>query len=222
DLAAREALARFADRADVARLSWRQPGAAPEPIARRRPVPVDFAGVAVEPPPGGFLQATREGERAIRDAVIAALPSAGKIADLFAGCGTLSLPLAARGLSVRAAERDPEALGALVAAARRAQLAVATEARDLERRPLAGDELAGLDAAIVDPPRAGARAQAAALAASGVPTVVMVSCDPATFARDARLLVDGGYRLEAVQPIDQFLWSPHVELVAVFRRAARS
>jgi len=213
ELAGREALAALATERDLARLTWRG-----EPIALRRPVRTYFDGIAVAPPPGGFLQATADGERAILDSVLASMPAQGKIADLFAGCGTLGLPLAARGFAVRAVELDAAALAALTAAARAARLPVVGECRDLERQPLAPRELDGLAAVVLDPPRAGAAAQAAALAASAVPRVIMVSCHPGSFARDARILVDGGYRLEAVQPIDQFLWSAHVELVATFRR----
>jgi 23S rRNA (uracil1939-C5)-methyltransferase len=221
DLAAREALAGFAAERDLARLSWRTASdAAPEPIAQRRPVRAEFGGVPVALPPGAFLQATADGERAIVDAVRAALPADGRVVDLYAGCGTIGLALAEQGRAVHAVELDQAALGALAAAARAARLAVTTERRDLARQPLGPDALGGFAAALFDPPRAGAPAQAAALAGSAVPTVVAVSCHPGTFARDARILVDGGYQLEAVQPIDQFLWSAHVELVAVFRRAA--
>ncbi len=220
-LAAREILAAFAAERDLARLSWRAaPDSTPEPVALRRPVRAMFGGVPVALPPGAFLQATAEGERAIVDAVLAVLPAAGRVVDLFAGCGTISLALAACGHAVHAVELDAAALAALSAAARGARLPVTAERRDLERRPLAADALDGAGAAVFDPPRAGAPAQANALAGSAVPTVIAVSCHPGTFARDARILVDGGYRLESVQPIDQFLWSAHVELVAVFRRAA--
>jgi 23S rRNA (uracil1939-C5)-methyltransferase len=219
DLAARETLAALAVDRDLARLAWRAGiGAVPQPIAQRRPVQASFGGIPVDLPPGGFLQATLEGERAILDTVLAAVPQAGPIADLFAGCGTISLALAARGHAVRAVERDPAALAALAAAARGARLAVTTACRDLDRQPFGGSELDGLAAVVFDPPRAGALPQAAALASSAVPLVIAVSCHPGSFARDARTLVDGGYRLEQVQPIDQFLWSAHVELVAIFRR----
>jgi 23S rRNA (uracil1939-C5)-methyltransferase len=154
--------------------------------------------------------------------VRAALPADGRIADLYAGCGTISLALGSRapGRAVHAVEVDEAALDALGAAARAARRPVTTERRDLARQPLGGAALDFYAAVVFDPPRAGAPAQAAALAASAVPTVVAVSCHPGSFARDARILVDGGYRLESVQPIDQFLWSAQVELVAVFRRAA--
>jgi 23S rRNA (uracil1939-C5)-methyltransferase len=141
------------------------------------------------------------------------------VADLYAGCGTFSFPLA-RGARVHAVEGDAEAIGALGAAARRAGLdgRVTTAQRDLAVDPLTEQELSRFDAIVFDPPRAGAKAQCERLARSNVPAVVAVSCDPATFARDARILVDGGYRLLEVTPIDQFIWSPHVELTAVFRR----
>jgi 23S rRNA (uracil1939-C5)-methyltransferase len=172
----------------------------------------------VDVPPGGFLQATLAGERALVAAVLAAAGRAPRILDLFAGLGTFTLPLAGAA-SVHAVESDAAALGALGAAARRAGFGrVSTERRDLSARPLAGTELAGYDVAIIDPPRTGARAQAEAFAASKVPVVVAVSCNPATFARDAAALVAGGYAMGLVQPVDQFVWSSHIELVAVFRR----
>ena len=213
DLAGREALAALAAERDLAQLTW-----GGEPIALRRKLRARFGPITVTPPPGFFLQATADGERAILDSVLAVAPAHGKVADLFAGCGTISLPLAARGLAVRAVELDEAALAALTAASRDARLPVTGECRDLERQPLGARELDGLDAVVFDPPRAGAAAQAAALAASSVPLVIAVSCHPGSFARDARILVDGGYWLDAVQPIDQFLWSSHVELVALFRR----
>jgi 23S rRNA (uracil1939-C5)-methyltransferase len=142
------------------------------------------------------------------------------VADLFAGAGTFALPLAARA-AVLAVEGDAVALAALEAGARRAQglRPLRAARRDLFRRPLGPAELARFDAVAFDPPRAGAAAQAAALAASTVPRVAAISCNPATFARDARTLVDGGYRLVWVRPVDQFRWSPHVELTAAFERA---
>lgn len=192
---------------------------APELVALHRAPRIDFDGIVIEPPPHVFLQATSPGETAIRAAVIAGLGKARHVADLFAGCGTLALPLA-RTRQVLAVDTSEPALVALDRAARAAglgpRLRVAT--RDLARRPLIGDELADFDAAIFDPPREGAAAQAAALAGSAIPRVVAVSCNPASFARDAALLAAGGYRLERLTPIDQFLWSPHLELVGVFVR----
>jgi 23S rRNA (uracil1939-C5)-methyltransferase len=224
-LSEREALAGFATQHDLARLAWRPDARTPaEPIAARRPVRVRFAGVTVELPPGAFLQATSFAEDAIRSAMTEAIGDARRVADLFAGCGTLGLPLAAAGAQVLAADADAEMLAAARRAARQAGFGerFSVETRDLERSPLAATELAALDAAILDPPRAGARAQAAALAAGRVPRIAMVSCHPASFARDARTLVDGGYRLLRVQPIDAFLWSSQIELVGAFARADRA
>lgn len=210
---ATEAAAR-ATEADFARLSWDG-----EAVATRRP-PFHAMGPArVVPPPGAFLQATAEGEAALVAAVDAATAGARRVADLFCGIGTFSLPLAARS-DVLAVEGAAPMVAALTAAARGTPglRRVVAAARDLFRRPLLARELAGLDAVVIDPPRAGAEAQSRELAASEVPVVAAVSCDPATFARDARILVDGGYRLERVLPVDQFRWSGHVELAAVFRR----
>jgi 23S rRNA (uracil1939-C5)-methyltransferase len=152
--------------------------------------------------------------------VMAAVPDGAETAaDLFAGCGTFTFPLAER-LQVYAAEGAEDSLMALDAAARRAAggLRVQAELRDLARFPVLADELSGGDVVVFDPPRNGAREQAAEIAASDVPTVIAVSCNPTTFARDARTLVDGGYRLKEATPIDQFPWSGHLELVAVFTR----
>jgi 23S rRNA (uracil1939-C5)-methyltransferase len=224
-LAEREALADFAARHDIARLAWRPAaGTSAEPIAARRPVRVDFAGVSVQLPTGAFLQATGFAEGAIRTAVIEAIGDARRIADAFGGCGTLGLPLAAAGRLVLALDADAPMLTAARNAARRAGFGerLTIECRDLERAPLVGPALERLDVMILDPPRAGARAQTTALAASRVPRVAMVSCNPATFARDARTLVDGGYRLLWVQPIDAFLWSSQIELVGAFTRGERA
>ncbi len=184
---------------------------------------VSFDGVTVNPPPGAFLQASREGEAALLGIVRAAVGGARKIADLFSGCGTFTLPIA-RSASVFAVDSDAPAIDALKRAAGSAQRSglqitpVRAEARDLFERPLSAKELKNVDAVIFDPPRAGAAAQASEIARSGVPTVAGVSCNPATFARDASLLVAGGYRLLQVTPVDQFVYSPHVELVGVFAK----
>lgn len=219
-LAERECLAAFAAEADLARLSWAE-GAdrRPEPVAHRRSATVRFAraDVAVAVPPGGFLQATAPGEAALVEAVLSATAGADLVADLFAGSGTFTFPLATR-TAVHAVEGDGEAADVLAATARGLP-AVTVERRDLFASPLPREALSRFGAVVFDPPRAGARAQAGELAASSVPTVVGVSCNPATFARDARILTDGGYRLDRVRPVDQFLWSAHVELVGIFRRS---
>lgn len=220
-LADREELAAFAADVDLARLCWQMEGsAAPEPIVARRPVMVELEGVVVELPPGAFLQASLEAEAGIRAGIREALGDAGRVADLFAGCGTFALPLADEGRRVVAIERDGAMLDALVRAARAAGSGsrLTAERRDLERRPLAGAELDGLDAVVLDPPRAGARAQAQALAGSAAARIAMASCNPASFARDARILVDGGLELLWVRPVDAFLWSAELELVAAFAR----
>jgi 23S rRNA (uracil1939-C5)-methyltransferase len=219
DLSQLEALAGFAAAADLARLAWRTPGMNEAmPAAIRRPPRVVLSGVLVDLPIDAFLQASAEAELLLAEEVLTGIGAAGRVADLYAGLGTLSFALAGRA-AVHAVEGARAALAALAAAAQRAGLhRVSAECRDLDARPLLPGELAPFDAVVFDPPRAGARAQSAALAAARVPRVVAVSCNPASFARDARLLVDGGYRLTRVQPIDQFVWSPHVELVATFER----
>ncbi|HUI17847.1 MAG TPA: class I SAM-dependent RNA methyltransferase, partial [Alphaproteobacteria bacterium] len=217
----RERLADFAGAHDLARIARRHPKArGVEVLLERRAVRAIFGGVAVPLPPGAFLQPTREGEAALRAAVEEALGQVRHIADLYAGCGTFGVPLAAAGREVRAFERDKHLVAALASTARASagRLRLSAEARDLERLPLDAEELRRSDGAILDPPRAGAKAQAAALAASKVARIALVSCNPATFARDARLLAEGGYRLDWIQPVDQFLWSPHLELAAAFRR----
>lgn len=218
-----EKLAHFAEAQDLARLAWRGPGETEAvPLALRRPVRVTFAGITVELPAEAFLQASAEADAVLTRAVVEELGAARRIADLYAGVGTFTFALAQRA-AVHAVEDSGPAVAALAAAAVRAGLGgrVTAERRDLDVGPLLPSELARYDAVLLDPPRAGARAQSAALAASAVPCVIAVSCNPATFARDARSLVDGGYRLRRVEPIDQFVWSPHVELVARFERASR-
>lgn len=216
DLFDRERLAAFAASQDLARLSWRSSAnLPPEPLALLRPPLVRFADATVTLPPASFLQPSPEGERALQSLVFDALGDARRAADLFSGCGSFTFVLAQKA-DVLAVEGDEAALSALKAAAigRR----IRTERRDLARRPLAGAELAGLDAVVFDPPRAGAQAQAEALAEAGPPLVVAVSCNPATLARDGRILAMGGYRLERASAVDQFPWSAHLEAVAVFRR----
>ena len=218
----REALAAFAEVEDAARLAWRADARSdPEPIAARRDVRVRFGDVPVILPAGAFLQATEAAERAIVAAVGEAIEGAGRIADLFAGCGAISLALAGTGRRLLAIEHHADMVSALNAAARRAGIEglLRAERRDLDAEPLAGAELRPIDALILDPPRAGARAQAEAIAQSpGPKKIAMVSCNPATFARDARILIDAGWRLAWVRPIDAFLYSAEIELVGAFER----
>ncbi|MGE5518141.1 MAG: class I SAM-dependent RNA methyltransferase [Bacteroidota bacterium] len=219
DLFDRERLAAFADAQDLARLSWRRPGAGfIDPISRRRPALVRFAGIGVEPAPGGFLQPTRGGEMAIAEAVVGAVGNAEIVADLYSGCGSFTFPLAAGGRVVHAVEGEEAPIRALEAAANAHSLRVTAEVRDLARRPLLVNELNKFQAVVFDPPRAGAAAQVEQLAEAGPPVVVAVSCNPATLARDLKFLRDGGYTIESVTPIDQFPFSAHLEAVAVCRR----
>ena len=189
-------------------------------IERRAPI-LAMGRALVAMPPGCFLQATALGETVLAEAVLAGVGPARRVLDLFSGIGTFALRLA-EGATVHAVDLEDKPLIALARAARaEPSLRPPTvETRDLFRRPVGPADLAVFDAVVFDPPRAGAAAQAAQLAASSVPTVVAVSCSPASFARDAALLLAGGYRLESVTPVDQFIYSSHVELVAVFRRAA--
>jgi len=218
DLFDRETLAAFAEAQDLARLSWRRPGTGlVEPLAHRRPAMVRFAGVAVEPPPASFLQPSLEGERALAALVFDAVGARGPVVDLFAGCGSFSFPLAQKA-HVHAVEGDEAALRALKAAADHSGARVTAELRDLSRRPLQAEDLKKYQAVVFDPPRAGAAIQTEQLAASGPALVVAVSCNPATLARDARILAKGGYRLTRATPVDQFPWSAHLEAVAVFER----
>lgn len=206
------ALAQLAEASDLARLSWNG-----TPLANRRPAQQCFGKARVTPPPGAFLQATVEGEARLVAAVREAVGKAAKVADLFAGCGTFALPLA-EGAEVHAVEGEAEMVAALLAAGRTTPglRRITGEARDLFRRPLLPDELAGFDAVVLDPPRAGAEAQVIELARSAVPMLAYVSCNPVSFARDARLLVAAGYAINWLDVVDQFRGSAHVELVACF------
>jgi 23S rRNA (uracil1939-C5)-methyltransferase len=215
DLAALEALARFAAEHDLARIVWRT-GRDDTLVVERHPVRVVFSGVPVPFPPGGFLQASAAAEAVLVAEVVAAIGARRPVLDLYAGLGTFTFALAQAG-PVHAVEGDAAAIAALTQAASRVP-GVTAERRDLDREPLATAELDRYAAVVFDPPRAGALRQAEALAASTLDTVIGVSCNPATFARDAARLVAGGYRLERLVPVDQFVWTPHLELVAVFRR----
>ncbi len=213
-LSAAEGLTAFAQRHALARLSI-DSGYGPETRWEPEPVTITLGGVPVPFPPAAFLQATPEGETALVGAVREALGTPAATADLFAGLGTFALSLPGK---VYAAEAARDAILALKSAAARAQRPVFADHRDLYRRPLTPEELDKFDAVVLDPPRAGARDQAAALATSTVPVIAYVSCNPSTFARDARTLVEGGYTLDWVQPVGQFRWSTHVELAARFSR----
>jgi len=215
-LAAHEALTDFAQTHRLARLAIDE-GYGSEPRWEPEPVTTTLDGVAVGLPIKGFLQATADGAQALTDAVREAVGEAALVADLFAGVGTFAVPIAAKA-RVLAAEgaRDPAL--ALRLAANRSGRAIAVEHRDLFRRPLSEDELSKFDAVILDPPRAGAKEQAPALARADIGRIAYVSCNPATFARDARTLAEGGWRIDWIKPVGQFRWSTHVELAAAFSR----
>ena len=216
--AGRDALVDLLARGDLARVARAHPKQeSAEVLAEARPVRAVHGGVPVALAPGAFAQATADGEAALTGFVLDAAQGAASAFDLFSGSGAFALPLAKRGCSVFAADIDKAAVANLAAAARQAGLAALhAEARNLMRRPVPAGELAGAGLAIFDPPRAGAKVQAAEIAAARVPVVVAVSCDPGTFMRDARSLVEGGYRLTRLRPVDQFLWSAHLELAARF------
>ncbi len=189
-------------------------------VAMEQTAPAIRAGTAnLTPPPGGFLQACELSETAMVKLVQDAVGGGRRIVDMFAGSGTFALRLA-ESATVHAVEGDEDALAALDKAAKRATglRRVTVEKRDLFRRPLTKDELKRFDAAVIDPPRAGAEAQTRQLAASSVKRVALASCNAGTFARDLRILLDGGYRVTRITPIDQFLWSPHIEIVASVER----
>jgi len=190
-------------------------------VEPKKPV-VQFGSVAVAVPPGAFLQATEAAEQTMASLVGQHLSRAKKVADLFAGCGSFALRLAAKS-EVHAVEGDAAALAALDRAFRFASglKRVTSERRDLFRRPLTFKELNAFDGLVFDPPRAGAEDQSKQIARSDVPLVAAVSCNPVTLARDLRILIDGGYTLKSVTPIDQFLWSPHVEAVALLEKPKR-
>lgn len=180
---------------------------------------VHFPPAEVILPEGAFLQAAPSAENTMAGLIAAAVGKAKRVADLYCGCGTFTFALA-RKATVLAVDSSADSIAALADAARRAQgiKKIETKVRDLAHEPLSRKELEGFDAVVLDPPRAGARAQCEMLAKSKVPAVVAVSCNPATLARDLRILLDAGFRIEAVTPVDQFLFTPHVEVVAALRR----
>ena len=205
-------LAGIAEKHDLARLTWDG-----ELVVTRRLPQQKFGSALVTPPPGAFLQATAEGEAALLADTETILSGSARIVDLFAGCGTFALPLARR-TPVHVVEGDAAMTEALYTGWRHAHglKRVTTETRDLFRRPLLPDELGWFDGAVIDPPRAGAEAQIAEIARARLPRLAYVSCNPVTFARDARHLLSHGYVMGPVRVVDQFRWSAHVELVAGF------
>ncbi len=204
-LAARLDLARISNHGDI--------------LIERRPPLIPMGRAKVAPPPGGFLQATDLGEETLARLVLEGVGSSKKVLDLFAGVGTFALRLAEKA-TVLAVEAEAHALTSLEKAAHFTQglRTITTETRDLFRRPLLRHELNPFDAVVFDPPRSGAEEQAKEIAGSGVKTAVAVSCNAKTFARDAKILVDGGFSIERITPVDQFRHSSHIEVVGLFRR----
>ena len=190
-----------------------------EPLYQARRPMVRIGPAEVEPPPGAFLQAAPQAEAAMQAACLEAVQGAIRAADLFCGLGAFALPMAAH-VPVLAADSAAEAVAALQAAAVRTPglKPIQAQTRDLFREPVSAMELKGCDVIVFDPPRAGGLEQAHEIARSDAARVVGISCNPTTFARDARVLVDAGWRLEHVTPVDQFLWSSHIELIASLSR----
>ncbi|MGC1468475.1 MAG: class I SAM-dependent RNA methyltransferase [Sphingorhabdus sp.] len=211
-----EALTDFATANNLARLST-DDGYGPTTYWEPEPATATLGGIAVAYPPYGFLQATRDGEQALTLAVQEIVGEAKLAADLFSGLGTFAFAVV-QGRKIFAAEAERAALLSMKAAASKAGLSLFAEHRDLFRRPLTPPELNRFAAVILDPPRAGAREQVAELAKSDVPTIAYVSCNPSSFARDAKTLIAGGYRLQRIWPVGQFRWSTHVELAGEFTR----
>jgi 23S rRNA (uracil1939-C5)-methyltransferase len=205
-------LAGLAQQHKLARLSWND-----EIIAELLPPHQKFGEAQIKVPPGVFLQATEHGQDVLIESVTSIVGSAKRVVDLFSGCGTFALPIA-KSAELHAVEGEQHMLDALDDAWRHATglKNVTTEKRDLFRRPLEADELSKFDAAIIDPPRAGAKAQIQTLTQAKLVTIAMVSCNPVTFARDAKQLVDAGYNFDWLMPVDQFRWSSHIELVGAF------
>lgn len=217
-------LVEFAGAAGFTRLSLQKDERSePEVVVEFDAPQVCFGDVPAHPPPGAFLQPSQDGEQALRQAVQALIPpGTGKIVELYAGCGAFGLPLAAAGFRVAAYEGDADMVKTLSQAAGRNGLGgrVSGQVRDLVRQPLRPNELADIDLVLLDPPRNGAAAQIELLAESSVPAIIYVSCNPASFARDGAMLAEAGFVLAHVTPVDQFVYTPHLEVVGLFLRRA--
>jgi 23S rRNA (uracil1939-C5)-methyltransferase len=208
-----EALGELAEALDIARISFREKELLPlEPLLNRKKIFKKFGSLTVELPPAAFLQASEEGEKALSYIVVKHAGDSATIADLFSGCGTFAGVLA-ENAKVTAADSASDAMTALIKA-RHPNIKI--HRRDLFKAPLTATELAGFDCIVFDPPRAGAKEQAFHIAQTAIPKVISVSCNPATFARDAKILQDGGYRLQSATIVDQFVYSAHTEVAGLF------
>lgn len=218
DIAALPPLDMLAEQLGLARISARVHEAKATIVTQRAPVEMTLGDYPVALPPEAFLQATRQGQDELTRIGLDAVQSAQRVVDLFCGIGSYSFPLS-KSSQVHAVELEDDMVAALQAGIKRHRIVtLSAQRRDLFKQPLSGQELSGFQAAIINPPRLGAKAQTQALAQSSLSTIVMISCNPATFSRDAAILKAGGFALESASAIDQFLWSPHLEIAAVFRR----
>jgi 23S rRNA (uracil1939-C5)-methyltransferase len=219
DEGARSELIGMASGSAIARACWRKGDGAPEVVCQFRPPRIELGRVGVELPSPSFLQPSREGEAVLRALVLQWLGAPRHVVELFCGIGTFTFAIAA-GARVLAADGSGPAVDALRKAVRAAGLERRIEVarRDLEHSPLSAQELQRFDAVVLDPPRSGAKAQSHAIAKSQVARVIYISCNPSSFARDARVLIDGGYRLKRLHALDQFRWSAHLELVGLFEK----
>lgn len=219
-LSAREAIAEFAERCDIGRIVLANPDDGCEPLIVRSDIVLKFDDIRIPVPPLSFLQPSLDGEAALQRLVCAALKDMATVADLYAGLGTFAVPLARAGTNVTAMDAAVPQIEALSLAVARSPLSGRLQAgvRDLHKAPLSVEELDTYTAVVFDPPRSGAVSQSKNLADGRVQRIVAVSCNPSTLARDLRILIDGGYRLESVTPVDQFPQTFHVEAVAVLER----
>lgn len=219
DLSVLEMVAELIQKTKIARVSWRESFQdETDIIVEKEALQISFGKLQVALPPAAFLQPTVEGERALSEAIQSLLPKQTEhIADLFCGCGTFSGAVLEKS-KVDGFENNPSAVKALNNAAKMNHAKLTAHQRDLFREPLTPEELNAYDAVLIDPPRAGAKLQALRLAESAVPTLVSISCNPVSFARDARIMTEGGYNLKSVQLIDQFTHSHHVEIVGLFNK----
>lgn len=212
----RQSAADFARENAAARISWRVgERGEPEPLAVLHTPEIKLGDFVLRPPPGVFMQPGTEGQNALTAAVVEYAGKSKRIYDLFCGAGTFTLPLLQKKRTIKAADNAPQALAALRAACAGR---VETLERDLFKTPLYPDELDGFDTVVFDPPRAGAKAQCEQIAASDVSRVIAVSCNPVSFVRDAEILMNAGYKLTRLRPVDQFVFTPHLELAALFEK----